>query len=161
MTEFEKIVNRETLTSFGIDLSVWKDEHQKLLEEGMILAWKENPSWTEDEAKAECRKQVTSILLGWFTEHYTHAVEETDYWLSLNAAFEDFLSMPLVKFLEVLEEQREYSRFCQEFYDDLRDMYNICSAGMWDEYQRMKKNKWRFSQYRSWLNSEIRRVRSR
>jgi hypothetical protein len=145
-TLFQTLVNRETVATFGIDMSLWTEGYQAQLNEGMSLALKENPEWTEEEARDECRSQVEAILFSWFKKHMRYAVEDADW--SLEQSFEDFLSMPLVKFLEGLEQAREYRAFCQEFYGTLRERYNICSAGMWDEYQRMKKNDWSFSDYR-------------
>jgi hypothetical protein len=156
---FDEVVNRQTVESVGFDMSLWTDKLQVLLRESMILAWKENPDWTEEQAKTACREQAKDILFEWFQEHLGFAVEEANYWQSLEAAFENFLSMPLVDFLEILEEQREFGRFAAEFYDELREMWNICSGGMWDEYQRMKKNKWRFRDYRKWLDAEKRKHR--
>jgi hypothetical protein len=55
----------------------------------------------------------------------------------------------------------ELTKFCQEFYDDLRELSNIDSSGMEDEFKRMKTKGWTFSQYRSYLNSQIKKQRSR
>jgi hypothetical protein len=143
---FQTVVNRETVASFGIDMSLWTEGYQAELNEGMILALKENPEWTEDQARDACRSQVKAILFRWFKKNMRYAVEDADW--SLEKSFENFFSMPLVKFLELLAEDREYTAFCEEFYGTLRERYNICSAGMWDEYQRMKKNDWSFSDYR-------------
>jgi hypothetical protein len=64
MSLFDKLVTLDTVESFGIDMSVWTEDMQASLYEGMVLAMKENPDWTEDEARHECRMQVLDILYG-------------------------------------------------------------------------------------------------
>ena len=41
-------------------------------------------------------------------------------------------------FLDELEEQENFTQFCEKYYDILREAFNICSAGMWDYYQLYK-----------------------
>lgn len=62
MSLFDKLVNRETVSSLGVPTSLWTDEHQACLHEGMILAMKENPDWTEEEVRKEIKRQVESLL---------------------------------------------------------------------------------------------------
>ena len=156
---FQKIVNVETVASFGVDMSVWGEDEQASLHEGMILAMKENPDWTEEEVKKECAKQVNQILFDWFKDNLGYLVQKTNYWMRLEYAFQEFRSSSLKDFLKLLKEKQEFQDFGEEFYDDLRQMWNICSAGMEDEFQRMKRNNWTFQQYRSWLNKEMKKSR--
>ena len=156
---FDSLVSRETIASFGVDMTFWGEEEQSLLREGMILAMKENPEWTEEQVKKACEEQVDDILFNAFQEHLGYLVEKTHHWASLEDAYCEFRTTPLKKFLKVVTEQQEFQDFADAFYDELREMYNICSAGMWDEFQRMKKNGWSLSQYRTWLKKETKKRR--
>ncbi len=148
MSSFENVVNRETVASFGIDMSIWGDEQENLLHESMILAWKENPDWTEKEAKHACLQQVMGILEDWFTKNMGFLVMQCNHWYSVEEAFEEFVNMSLKEFICMLNKQMEFTKFCTLFYDELRERYNICSAGMQDEFERMKANKWSFNDYK-------------
>jgi hypothetical protein len=157
MSKFDTVVSKETVSSFGIDMSLWGDHEQKLLTEGMILAWKENPDWTEEEAKEECEEQVHQILLDWFKKNLGYLVKKANYWTSLEYAYQDFSKTTLKKFVSSLQEKQEFQDFAELFYDDLRELYNIDSEGVENEFQRMKDKGWTFSQYRSWLTKQFRR----
>lgn len=152
---FEKIVNREFVASLGIDMSLWGEGEQRLLHEGMILAMKENPEWTEDDVKEECENQVDNILFEWFQVNLARSVRKSNGWRNLGQAYAEFRKTTLKDFLHSLNEKQDFQDFCEEFYDDLREMWNICSAGMEDEYQRMKKEGWTMDQYRKWLDKQI------
>ena len=154
MSDFDSVVNKETVASFGIDMSVWDDHLQRSLYEAMILAWKENPEWTEEEAKKGCREQAMLIYYGWFKENLGFLVKHCNYWRSLEVAFQEFCETTLKNFIWKINEQMEFNRFCQLFYDELRERYNICSAGMEDEFVFMKKNNWTFSDYRKYLKKQ-------
>jgi hypothetical protein len=62
MSLFDKLVNDYTVEHLGVNMSLWTSENQSLLREGMILAMKENPDWTEDEVLEEIRRQVSRIV---------------------------------------------------------------------------------------------------
>ncbi len=154
MEHFNKIISNETVASFGIDMSLWGEAEQAQLREAMILKYKENPEWTEEQAKKACLQEVMAILEVWFNENLGFLVKQTNHWYSLEDAFEEFVNMSFKDFILAINKQMEFTKFCEMFYDDLREMYNICSAGMRDEFQRMKTNGWTFSQYRSDLNKQ-------
>jgi hypothetical protein len=157
MSTFDVLVSKETVGSFGIDMSLWGDHEQKLLTEGMILAWKENPDWTEEEAKKECEEQVHQILLDWFKKNLGYLVKKTNYWVSLEYAYQDFSKTTLKEFVSSLQDKQEFQDFVELFYDDLRELYNIDSVGVEEEFKRMKDKGWTFSQYRSWLTKQFKR----
>lgn len=154
---FQKIVTKEFVATLGIDMSLWGDEEQSSLHEGMILAMKENPDWTEEEVKEECKNQVDRILFDWFQINLGLLVKNSDGWENLREAYKEFRRKTLKDFMKSLTEHQRFRDFCDAFYDDLREMYNICSAGMWDEYERMKINGWSMSQYRKWLDKQMRK----
>lgn len=154
MSKFDQIVNKETVASFGIHPDLWSDAHQRLLHEGMILAWKENPEWTDEQATKECRKQTNQILFDWFRKNLGHLIQETDLSYNAAGAFEIFKRCSPLEFLVWLNEKQEYHHFCCKFYTDLRELYNVSSVEMEEEYKRMKDNKWDFFKYRKWLNDQ-------
>jgi hypothetical protein len=156
---FQTIVNKETVESFGIDMSLWGEEEQRLLHEGMILAMKENPDWTEEEVRVECENQVDNILFEWFQVNLARSVKKSQGWRNLGQAYAEFRKTTLKNFLTLLNEKQKFQHFCEEFYDDLREMWNICSAGMEDEYERMKEKGWTMAEYRRWLDKEMRKSR--
>jgi hypothetical protein len=157
MSKFEAVVSKETVSSFGVDMSLWGDYEHELLTECMILAWKENPDWTEEDAKEECKEQVHQILFDWFKKNLGYLVNKTNYWTSLEYAYKDFSKTTLKEFLVSLQEKQELQDFAEVFYDDLRELYNIDSEGVEDEFQRMKDKGWSFSQYKSWLTKQCRK----
>jgi hypothetical protein len=148
MSSFEKIVNKETVASFGIDMSVWDDKQQALLHESMILAWKENPDWTEKEAKDACLQQIMAIHEEWFRENLGFLVMQACHWHSLEDAFEEFVNMSFKEFILKMNKQMEFTKFCQLFYDELRERYNVGGTEMREEFAKMKEKGWTFSDYK-------------
>ena len=151
---FQKFVNKEFVSTLGIDMSLWGEEEQAELHECMILIMKENPDWTEEDVKCECEEQVDTILFEWFQVNLACLVKKTNGWNTLGEAYNDFRKTTLKNFLKTLNEKQQFQDFCDEFYEDLREMWNICSAGMHDEFERMKREGWSMTQYRMWLDSK-------
>jgi hypothetical protein len=161
MSSFGKIVNRETVLSFGVKPSEWDDEDQALLHESMILAWKENPDWTDEQATEACKKQVDRIRFENFKRTYKYAVQMVpDDWHSMEEAYADYLAHGKKGFEKLLNEAVEFADFCKEFYEDLREMYNICSAGMQDAFLDMKKKGWTHAEYRRHLKEQKKAMRA-
>jgi hypothetical protein len=148
MSSIDNVVNKQTVASFGIDMSVWDDNHQARLQEGMILAWKENPEWTEKEAKHECLQQVMEIYEGWFKENLGFLVQQTKHWYDVDDAFEDFVQVSLKEFMCQINKQMEFTKFCELFYDELRERYNVSGVEMREEFKKMKDKGWAFSDYK-------------
>jgi len=156
MSNFESIVSKETVVSLGFDMSLWGDQEHKLLTEGMILAWKENPDWTDEQLKEECEEQVHQILFQWFKDNLGYLVIKTNYWVSLEYAYGEFSKTTLKDFVQLLQEKQEFQDFAELFYDDLRELYNIDTIGVEEEFKRMKDKGWTHAQYRSWLKKQRR-----
>ena len=148
MSSFEKIVNKETVASFGIDMSVWDDTQQTQLHEAMTLVWKEKPQWTEEEAKKACLQEVMAIHQEWFEENMGFLVKQTNQWYSLDDAFEEFVQGTLKDFIIQINKQMEFTKFCQLFYDELRERYNVGGTEMREEFAKMKEKGWTFSDYK-------------
>ena len=155
MSNFNSIVSNETVSSLGLNMSLWGDEEQSRLREVMLLLCKENPEWTDREMKDECENQIELIFFEWFQECLARLVTKSNGWPTLGEAYAEFRTSSLKDFLKTVQKHQEYQDFCEEFYDDLRDMWNICSAGMRDEYTSMKAKGWSKTQYRMWLDKEI------
>ena len=154
---FDIVTSKETVASFGIDMSLWGEEEQAQLREKMLLAMKKNPQWEDEIIKEECKNQVENILFEWFQMNLARMVNKSNGWPSLGHAYNEFSKTTLKKFLKTLNKHQEYQDFCEEFYDDLRAMWNICSSGMEDEFERMKKEGLSNAQYREWLDEEMRK----
>lgn len=154
----DSLLERETVASFGIDMSLWGEEEQAELREVMTLVMEEHPEWTEESVKKECQKQVDRILFEWFYDTLGVYVKKSRPSSDIREAYAEFRKTTLKLFLKKLKEDQEFQDFCDEFYEDLRDLWNICSAGMYDEYQHMKKKNWTFLQYRNWLTNEMKRI---
>lgn len=144
---FHSVVNLETVYSFGINPDIWRTSYQADLHEVMILILKENPDMTLEEAKDRCYDEVQNILLRRFKNTYGNLVLIAPCYKTYEHAFDDFLELGQDAFEAKLNESVEYSRFCSRFYERLRERYNICSAGMWDEYKKMKANNWTMNEY--------------
>jgi hypothetical protein len=156
---FQKVI-KEFVGTLGYNMAEWSDADQASLSEGMVLVCKENPDWTEEQVKGECKKQVDKLFYAKFLEEYVPLYEDLELYESDEELYEMFKAKGRKGFNTFLAERRKFNRFCQEFYDDLREMYNICSAGMDDEFERMLKNKWSFAQYRKWLDGEMAKARA-
>ena len=153
-SKFARIVTRETVLGFKVDPDFWTDAEQALFHEGMILAWKENPDWTDEEAVNVCKEHVESILFNKFHKEFGFLISQADvYGYGIRDAFEEYRNNGIYKFLAQLNEQMELTKFYEEFYDDLRELYNIDSLGMDDEFKKMKKNGWTFLHYRLYVKS--------
>ena len=149
MSSFQRIVSRESVLSFGISTADWDDDDQAYLHEAMILAWKENPDWTDEEATAACKNQVERIVYQNFKATYGRQLRDaTNRWQSVPAAYDDYKKLGKKEFQKVLNEEAEFQEFCGEFYSDLREMYNICSAGLRNAFNEFKLNNWSFDDYR-------------
>ena len=148
MSLFFSVVNRETVLSFGVAEADWDEDEQADLHEAMILAWKENPDWTKEQATAHCKTLVKRTLFHKFADNQRaiiqYAIRQMPY---LKQRFEASDKFDEDSFNTLVDEEMEYQAFCEEFYDDLREMYNICSAGMRDAYNNMKTKGWTFSDY--------------
>ncbi len=169
---FFELTSPRTLKSFGIDLREWNQNDQQLLHEGMILSLKEHPEWTHEEALAECRRQVLAILCieeeeeeeveyNLFEEEYGFLVDRSDVWHDMASAYDTFKEVGHMEFMKRIRRGMEYKEFCDEFYPELRELYNICSAGMYDEFERLKKNGWTHSQYRKDLEAKKKAAREK
>lgn len=159
MSSFFSIVNRETVLSFGVKPCDWDEDDQAYLHEAMIIAWKENPDWTDEEAKAACKEQVDRILYQNFKRTYGRLLKEAIcLWQNTPQAFEAYKEMGMKKFEEALNEEAEYQEFGEEFYSELREMYNICGAGMRDAFNSMKAKGWSFDDYRKDLKEQRRKL---
>jgi hypothetical protein len=154
-SSFQRIVTRETVLSFGIKPYEWDDEDQADLHESMILCWKENPDWTDEEATEACRDQVDRILFRNFERTYKYLLSQvSDLWRTPEKAYIVYVDEGKRSFEEQLNEHIEYLNFCKEFYDDLREMWNIDTAGMYEAFQKMKKNDWTHTQYRNYIQEQ-------
>jgi hypothetical protein len=161
-SKFARIVSRETVLGFKVDPEFWTDVEQSLLHEGMILACKESPEWTEEEVLNACEKQVEIILFNKFRKEFGFLINlaRADEY-TVEDAFDDWRKNGVYSFLRNLNHYMEFAKFCEEFYEDLREMWNIDSSGVEDEFARMKEKGWTFRQYRSDLNIRIRKQKSR
>ncbi len=152
---FQRIVNRETVLSFGIKPYEWDDEDQADLHECMILCWKENPDWTDEEATEACKEQVDRILFYNFNRTYKHLLTQvTDLWRTPEKAYRIYVDKGKRAFEDRLNEHIEFMNFCKEFYDQLREWYNIDSVGMHEAFQLMKEKGWTHQQYREYLQEQ-------
>jgi hypothetical protein len=148
MSSFDEIVSKETVASFGIDMSVWDDKQQAQLHEAMTIAWKEKPDWTEKEAKHRCLQHIMAIHQEWFEENMGFLVKQTNQWYSLDDAFEEFVQGTLKDFIMQINKQMEFTKFCELFYDELRERYNVGGTEMREEFAKMKEKGWTFSDYK-------------
>jgi hypothetical protein len=94
-----------------------------------------------------------------FKLQYGYVIKKVDCWRDAQHAFQDFKVLGEGAFLVKLNEQLEYTEFCEEFYDTLREHWNICSAGMWEEFQKLKEKGWSFEEYRIELHKSIKAQR--
>jgi hypothetical protein len=153
MESFFRVVSREIVYSFGVDATEWSEKDHNLLTEGMILAWKENDRWTDEEATEECRKQVMDILFRKFKRTYGPRIDNCSCWFSHEAAFRDYRAKGKEVFEEDLAFEEGVSKFAGIFYDELREMFNIDTIGVYDEYKKMVMEGWSYKDYQRHLDS--------
>jgi hypothetical protein len=154
MSSFERIVSRETVLSFGVN--EWDEEDQTQLHEAMILAWKEHPDWTDEEAKEACEEQVECILYQNFRRTYGQMIKgASNHWQYATEAYDDYVKLGKKKFENLLNEEVEFQDFCNAFYDTLREMWNIDGEGMQNAFNLMKEKKWSYSEYRAYLKQQV------
>lgn len=144
---FQKIVTKDTVASFGTDMTQWSEADHSLFFECMVLSCKENPDWTEEEVKAECQEQVDSILQDKFLEEYGLLLFRIDSCASSESMYAQYKIRGRKGFHQYLGERLEFKEFCECFYDKLRERYNVSGSEMEEEYKRMKANKWDFNEY--------------
>ena len=65
MSLFYKLVTFETVERLGAPMHNWSEDNQALLREGMILAMKEHPDWTEEEVLEEMDRQIQGMIKNW------------------------------------------------------------------------------------------------
>lgn len=160
MSYFNELVSLKNVIACGVTPGTWTQNDQSLLTESMMLACKENPDWTIDEAKNGCARIIEHIQLNKFKKIYKYAICKTNYWSSIEDAYEDYIELGEEEFDKKVEFQIEYQEFCELFYDELRTRYNACSQLVFDEFQRMKNNRWSFSDYRNDLNKRKKTVKN-
>jgi hypothetical protein len=153
-SDFESVLSLDTLNNFGFNMKEWTAEDQILLRETMILAWKETPDWNKGEATAHCRLEVKKILEGKFREEYYPLISEVDSWIGFVEAFTLFQRKGRKALNEFLADRLRYKEFCRRFYDDLRELYNIDSEGMDEQYKMMKEKDWDFGVYHEYLENQ-------
>jgi hypothetical protein len=107
----------------------------------------------------ECQKQVDDIYCTKFHEEYGLLLFRIDSYTIASEMYNEFKKRGRKGFHMFLNERLEFKDFCEQFYDDLREMYNICSAGMEEEFQRMKSNGWSLDDYATHLKKQQRRRR--
>lgn len=73
-----------------------------------------------------------------FLRRYKSRIQKTHSWLSLDEWYSLYLEKGEDAFLDKLEDEEDFSDFCERFYDTLREEYNICSAGMKESYEMCK-----------------------
>lgn len=159
---FSRIVTREKVLSFKVDPEFWTDDEQTLLHEGMILAWKENPEWTEEEATDAMREQVEELLYKKFRTYFGVLIDEASvYGYRTQDAFKTYRQKGVYALVKELNDLTELTNFYEHFYDDLRELWNIDVTGMEEEFKMMKEKKWGFHQYRVYLDGVIRKQRAK
>jgi hypothetical protein len=146
---FAACVSSDIVKEAGVDPVYWEAEDQSLLEESMVLSLKENPEWTEEQAKAAALKEIDSIVYLKFLRDYKFVIHQTDEWYTDDEAYAEFLELGLLKFTRKLNLELEFAEFCRTFYEELRERYNVAGAEMREQFELMKANHWTFSQYRT------------
>jgi hypothetical protein len=148
MSYLHDIISLTNIRLYGVNPGTWTQDDQSLLTESMILACKENPDWSKEQAQEKCKSLVQEILFLKFKKVYKYAMKKQSRWTTLDQAFRAYLQMGESEFEKEFEDELLFQEFCEEFYDYLREKYNACSAVMYEEFNRMKKNNWSMAEYR-------------
>ncbi len=97
-----------------------------------------------------------------FLRKYQRRIRATFSYRSLDSWYALYLEKGEDAFLDELEDQEGFAEFCKRFYDTLREEYNICSAGMYSQYDEFKvKFAGDYDSYRNELMLAIRSRRQR
>lgn len=89
-----------------------------------------------------------------FMRRYRKRIQSVNDW-TFTQAYKLFKEKGENHFLQELEEKEDYTEFCEKYYAILREQYNICSAGMWDQFQKYKV---KFNGDESAYRNELRRT---
>jgi len=155
---FNRIVSDETVLSFGILPEDWTADAKSQLRECMILHFKEQPDRTEEEWKDECEGEVFRIVYTAFWDEYGDILKSFQLVkLGIQEAYDKRVELGVREFNKYLGKELQFDKFCRDFYDQLRDRYNIDGIGMRNEFERMRANKWEFYQYAMDLASRKKR----
>lgn len=74
-----------------------------------------------------------------FLKRYRKRIQSVNDWqFTVENAYELFKEEGEDRFLEVLEDKEGFTEFCNNYYDILRERFNICGGGMRDHYQMYK-----------------------
>lgn len=151
MIDIQKITSLETVLTFRIHPSCWTASDHSLLYESMILAGKENPDWTYEQALETCEHQVNQIINTNFKTLYSYALQKISYLYTFEQALKDYKTLGQLEFQKELNYKLEFLDFAKKFYDILREKYNADSELVWKEFAKMKKNNWSYEDYKQSL----------
>jgi hypothetical protein len=160
MFDFAALFTDSKLESYGVNLDTWTRADQSLLRETMILVGKESPEMTQEEAETKCKEHVEDILFEKFVKRYKFVLRQLE--LDHDSAYETFEKLGSEDpFDAYLEREIEYAAFATRFYSDLREMWNADTVLVREQFEKMKTNKWSFSQYSAYLKERRREMRKR
>jgi len=73
-----------------------------------------------------------------FMRRYRKRIQSVNDW-TFAYAYKLFKEKGEDHFLQELEDKEEYAEFCEKYYSILREQYNICSAGLSEQFQMYKE----------------------
>ncbi len=121
----------------------------------MILALKENPDWTYEQALESCEHLVNQIVNTNFKTLFSYTLQKISYLYPFEEALRDFKTLGQIEFQKKLNYKLEFLDFAKKFYDILREKYNADSELVWKEFAKMKTNNWSYEEYRQSLKGKI------
>jgi len=155
---FHRIVSDEYVFKLGVLPEDWTADAKSQYSECMILHFKEQPDRSEEEWTDVCEGEAFRIVYTAFWAEYGDILKSFQLvTLGIHEAYDKRVELGVREFNKYLGKELQFDKFCRDFYDQLRDRYNIDGIGMRNEFERMRANKWEFYQYAMDLASRKKR----
>ncbi len=147
----ENTLTREAVLNLGVAPDHWDDaDHAKL--HAAALKWVDTHStWTSDNPRETLldlsRFHVFTVVYAKFREEYGDLITGIYGGNTVTHMYDAYRDLGKKEFHKFLGEELQYKLCCDRFYDRLREMYNIDSVGMREEFEKMREKKQTMYQY--------------
>jgi hypothetical protein len=152
----ETTLTRELVLSQGIAPEHWDDaDHTEL--HSIALEWDLPDINPRDTLIRFARFHVFPVVYAKFREEYGDLLRGVDGNENLTQMYAEYKKLGPKEFHKYLGKKHQFKMFCERFYSKLRDMYNIDSVGMHEEFEKMREKKQTMYQYEHELNKRRKR----
>jgi hypothetical protein len=152
----ENTLTREAVLNLGVAPDHWDDaDHAKL--HAVAAKWNLSTTNPGETLLDYSRFHVFTIVYAKFREEYGDLITGIHGGNTVTHLYTAYKDLGKKEFHKFLGEELQYKLFCDRFYDRLREMYNIDSVGMREEFEKMREKKQTFYQYELELQKQRKR----